>query len=76
MSDQHILCMPHIHKFLATSAGSKTELFMFQDEYDKELTLKAPFTTAADGSFFFLLFFFIFQRKQVLTFHVNHVLGR
>ena len=37
------------------------------------LTLKAPITTAADDKFFYL-FFFIFQRKQVLTFHVNHLL--
>ena len=36
------------------------------------LTLKAPITTAADNNFL-LLFFFIFQRKQVLTFHVNRL---
>ena len=36
---------------------------------DMTFTLKAPITTAADDNF--LLFFFIFQRKQVLTFHVK-----
>ena len=38
------------------------------------LTLKAPITTAADDIFF--NFFYYFQRKQVLTFHVNLLLGR
>ena len=53
------------------------------------LTLKAPITTAADNNFFFIYFSektsvdisceiicLIFQRKQVLTFHVNCLLGR
>ena len=35
----------------------------------KGLTLKVPITTAADNSLKF--FFLIFQRKQVLIFHVN-----
>ena len=35
------------------------------------LTLKAPITTAADDSQKY--FFFIFQRKQVLAFHVNRL---
>ena len=34
------------------------------------LTLKAPITTAADNV---LIFFLIFQRKKVLTFHVNRL---
>ena len=38
------------------------------------LTLKAPITTAADDILKY--FFFIFQRKQVLIFHVNRLLGR
>ena len=38
------------------------------------LTLKAPITTAADD--IFEIFFLIFQRKQVLIFHVNRLLGR
>ena len=37
------------------------------------LTLKAPITTKADNNFDF---FFIFWRKQVLTFHVNHLPSR
>ena len=39
------------------------------------LTLKAPVITAADHNFLFI-YFFIFQRKQVLTFHVNHLPSR
>ena len=39
------------------------------------LVIKAPITTAADNIFFFYCFF-IFQRKQVLTFHVNCLFGR
>ena len=39
------------------------------------LTLKVPITTAWGDNFFFILFF-IFQRKQVLTLHVNCLLGR
>ena len=38
------------------------------------LTLNAPVTTAADNNFLFFIFFF--QRKQVWTFHVNHLLSR
>ena len=38
------------------------------------LTLKAPITTAADDNFFLILFYF--QRKQVLTVHVNCLFGR
>ena len=37
------------------------------------LTLKAPFTTAADDNFFL---YFFFREKQVLTFHVNRLLNR
>ena len=40
------------------------------------LTLKAPITTAADNILNFFFFFSIFQRKQALIFHVNHLLGR
>ena len=35
--------------------------------------VKVPITTAADDIQFF--FFLIFQRKQVLRFHVNRLLG-
>ena len=40
------------------------------------LILKVPITTTADDNFyiFIFIFFFIFQRKQVLTSHVNHLL--
>ena len=38
------------------------------------LTLKVPVTLAADD--FLKYFFLIFQRKQVLIFHGNHLLGR
>ena len=38
------------------------------------LTLKAPITTAADYIFIIIIIIIIFQRKQVLTFHVNHLL--
>ena len=37
------------------------------------LTLKELITTATDDNIFYY-HFFIFQRKQVLTFHVNHLL--
>ena len=52
------------------------DLFKPKDKYYKEyLTLKAPITTAADNNFFFsFYFFFNFLRKQVLTFHMNHLL--
>ena len=43
-------------------------------------TLKAPITTAADDSLeyifiVFFFFFFCFQRKKILIFHVNPLLG-
>ena len=37
------------------------------------LTLKAPITTADDNTFIYLLYF---QRKQVLTFHMNRLLDK
>ena len=38
----------------------------------KNLTLKAPITTAADDNFDLIFFFhFVFHRKLVSTFHVN-----
>ena len=40
--------------------------------FPQNLNLKVPITSAANDIFFF----FFFQRKQVLTFHVNHLLGR
>ena len=48
-------------------------LFTWCSSHEKVLTLKAPITTEQTTIFFF---FFFFQRKQVLTFHVNHLLGR
>ena len=40
------------------------------------LILKAPITTAADDNYYFFFFFSMFQRKQILKFHVNRLLGR
>ena len=70
-----------LQQFLDASTDSKMEHLQI-------LTLKAPITTAADDilKYFFLFFkenksshfmwiILIFQRKQVLTFHVNHLLG-
>ena len=42
--------------------------------YFVALNLKAPITNAADD--ILKDFFLIFQRKQVLIFHVNRLLGR
>ena len=46
-------------------------LFAFSSS---SVTLKAPITTAADDILKY--FFLFFQRKQVLIFHVNRLLGR
>ena len=48
---------------------------LFQARLKFALTLKAPITTAADDNFFFFFFFFFFFRENVLTFHVNCLLG-
>ena len=65
-----------VHGFHQIFDNLFTQVFYFlvlAQTVSNVLTLKAPITTAADDNFFF---FFIFQRKQVLTFHVNHLLGR
>ena len=59
----------------APPPGTSICIYMFSGRNKKiYFTLEAPVTTAADNNFFY--FFFIFQRKQVLTFHVNHLPGR
>ena len=56
--------IPYLHTQYGTNKGEIYSLYSLSFD----LTLKAPMTTVADDNFF-LFFFFIFQRKQVLTFH-------
>ena len=61
-------------KFLPSMQSVNDSRFKTWVNHCSRLTLKAPITTAAYD--IFLNFFFIFQRKQVLTFHVSCLLGR
>ena len=71
----NVYCLPLVQQVSHTTIDSQMDLFKFEYKYGKELTLKVPITTAADDNSFYFIFF-IFQRKQVLTVHVNRLLGR
>ena len=52
-------------------AGTLALVSMSASTLPSVLTLKVPITTAVDDILKF--FFLIFQRKQVVIFHVNHL---
>ena len=62
------------HLFILDRCFYYCVIFWSEKKTKKTLsTLKAPIMTIAEDN---LIFFLIFQRKQVLTFHVNRLLGR
>ena len=70
-SDQGPHCLPVCKNRFEKSARifSRRHKQTFSDTvFLSALRVKAPFTTAADDNFDFS---FIFQRKQVVTFHLN-----